>query len=123
MIKNQPKKYPKTNPPQTLQVSVWVNERNHIKIISRGFSDLRKTFVRFVSFHRALQLALEAGGHKFALDPNLGYLATCPSDLGTGVRAVVECSFKANKVNQLANFPDLVARLVLVCGTVFFWFL
>merc|ERR1719317_1609362 len=45
---------------------VWVNEEDHIRIIS-----------------------IQEAGHEFMWNEHLGFILTCPSNLGTGVRAGV----------------------------------
>jgi len=64
---------------------VWVNEEDQLRIISmQKGSDIREVFERL---SRAVQgIEKEA---KFAHDDHLGYITSCPTNLGTGLRASV----------------------------------
>ena len=64
---------------------VWIHEEDHLRIISmddRG--DMATTFNRLTFALENLDNQL-----KFAWDDTLGYLAACPSNIGTGMRAGV----------------------------------
>lgn len=67
------------------QFMVWVNEEDHLRIMSlEKTSDLASTFHRLVRALQALSPSLE-----FAFDNRLGYLTSCPTNLGTAMRAGV----------------------------------
>ncbi len=70
---------------------VWVNEEDHLRIISmeKG-GNLSGTFNRLCIALSALKKNLE-----FSFDKNLGYLTSCPSNLGTGMRAGVHIRLPA----------------------------
>jgi creatine kinase len=72
---------------------VWVNEEDHLRLMAleRG-PDLRAAFERFSAAANGLEKALLQDGHCFARTDNLGYLLTCPSNLGTGLRVSVSVS-------------------------------
>jgi creatine kinase/arginine kinase len=65
--------------------AVWINEEDHLRIISmdRG-GDIMGTYDRLSRALAFLEKRLP-----FARDSNLGYLTSCPSNLGTGMRAGV----------------------------------
>jgi creatine kinase/arginine kinase len=64
---------------------VWINEEDHLRIISMDdHGDMATTFNRL-----ALALEMLEDKLKFAWDDTLGYLAACPSNIGTGMRAGV----------------------------------
>ena len=64
---------------------VWVNEEDELRIISmQPGSDIREVFERL---SRATQEIEKVA--KFAHDDHLGYITSCPSNLGTGLRASV----------------------------------
>jgi len=70
----------------------WVNEEDHLRLISlQNGADLRKAFARLSGAMAGLQGALERQRHAFAYggERGLGYLSSCPSNLGTGLRASV----------------------------------
>jgi len=63
--------------------AVWVNEEDHMRIISMDkHYDVKQTHNRLVRVLNFLDKKL-----KFAHDPKLGFLTSCPSNLGTGMRA------------------------------------
>ncbi len=64
---------------------VWINEEDHLRIISMDdHGDMATTFNRI-----ALALGLLEEKLDFARNNTLGYLAACPSNIGTGMRAGV----------------------------------
>jgi len=69
---------------------VWVNEEDHMRIISmQKGADFVQVFKRFVDAANAVERSLKASGLGFAHTPHLGYITTCPTNLGTGLRASV----------------------------------
>jgi protein-arginine kinase len=64
---------------------VWINEEDHLRIISiqEGWA-LQEVFERLHLGLTSLQQHLE-----FAFSPKFGYLNSCPSNLGTAMRASV----------------------------------
>ena len=65
---------------------VWVNEEDHVRIISmQKGSDVKAIFARLCAAHAEIER--EA---KYAQDPKLGYLTCCPSYLGTGLSATIQ---------------------------------
>lgn len=64
---------------------VWVNEEDQLRIISmQNGSNIRQVFERL----SVASAKIEAIA-KFANDEHLGYISTCPTNLGTGMRASV----------------------------------
>ena len=51
--------------------------------------NVKSVFARFCALSEAIKASVEAGGKKFMFSENLGFLGTCPSNLGTGLRASV----------------------------------
>lgn len=64
---------------------VWINEEDHMRIIylAEG-ADFNKINERFTKALNSL-----ASNLKFAEDPKLGYLTSCPTNVGTAMRASV----------------------------------
>ena len=62
---------------------VWVNEEDQLRIISmQNGSNIRQVFERLsVASAKIESIA------KFQNDTHLGYIATCPTNCGTGMRA------------------------------------
>ncbi len=64
-------------------VSVMINEEDHIRlqVLRRGF-DLKKSWNTATEIDDELEKHLD-----FAFHPQLGYLTSCPTNVGTGMRA------------------------------------
>ena len=68
----------------------WVNEEDHCRIISMAMKgDVKDVFARFARISESLSAVAEAQGTKLMWSDTLGFLGTCPSNLGTGLRASV----------------------------------
>ena len=76
---------------------VWVNEEDQLRIISmQNGSNIRQVFERLsVAAAKIEKIA------KFANDEHLGYITSCPTNLGTGMRASVHI-----KLPKLAKKPE-----------------
>merc|ERR1711923_522586 len=70
---------------------VWVNEEDQLRIISmEGGGDVKKVFERLAKGIEAVQKSIkEESGKDFLLSEKFGYLHSCPTNLGTGMRASV----------------------------------
>jgi len=64
------------------KVSIMINEEDHLRIqcMSEGLQ-LEKTFENCVNIDKLLNETIE-----YAFDKKLGYLTSCPTNLGTGIR-------------------------------------
>jgi creatine kinase len=79
----------------------WVNEEDHCRIISMEMGgDIPSVFTRFCALSHAIKASAEANGAKLMWTEKLGFLGTCPSNLGTGLRASV--------MVKLENFNKLL---------------
>jgi creatine kinase len=68
----------------------WVNEEDHCRIISmENGGDIPSVFKRFCELSNAVKISAEAVGATLMWNETLGFLGTCPSNLGTGLRASV----------------------------------
>lgn len=83
---------------------VWVNEEDQLRIISmQNGSNIRQVFERLsVASAKIEKIA------KFANDDHLGYISTCPTNLGTGMRASVHINLPKlqkheEKMNAIAS--------------------
>lgn len=86
---------------------VWVSEEDSMRIISmQQGADIAEVFIR-------LRTALEhINQHiEFAFDPIRGYHTTCPTNLGTAMRASVH--IKIPKLSAQENFADICKELGL----------
>jgi len=77
---------------------VWVNEEDQLRIISmQKGGDVKAVFARLVRGINAIEKVVQevTGGKKFLFDDNLGYYHSCPTNLGTGMRASVHVDLEA----------------------------
>jgi len=70
---------------------VWVNEEDQLRIISmQKGSDVTEVFDRLARGINAVEESIfKECGKKFMLDERYGYIHSCPTNLGTGMRASV----------------------------------
>merc|ERR1711924_590456 len=75
---------------------VWVGEEDHLRIVSmQGSRDkcteegknIKEVTARFIRACDEVQKVLKAEGADFMHNDHLGWVLTCPSNLGTGLRA------------------------------------
>merc|ERR1739847_238169 len=71
---------------------VWINEEDHLRVISmeKG-GNIKKVFTRFCDGLKKFESNLKENGYEIMWNEHLGYVLTCPSNLGTGIRAGVHC--------------------------------
>jgi len=69
----------------------WVNEEDQLRIISMQMGgDVKGVFERLARGIKAVGDSVKAEcGKDFMLDPKYGYIHSCPTNLGTGMRASV----------------------------------
>merc|ERR1712210_448243 len=69
----------------------WVNEEDQLRIISMQMGgDVRAVFDRLARGIKAVEDSVKAeSGKDFMLDAKYGYVHSCPTNLGTGMRASV----------------------------------
>jgi protein-arginine kinase len=83
---------------------VWVNEEDHLRIMSlEKTSDISNTYSRLCRALQALGKRLD-----FAHDKTYGYLTSCPTNLGTAMRAGVHIRLK--KLNCKQDMLSSLAR-------------
>ena len=69
---------------------VWINEEDHTRVISmQKGGNMKAVFDRFCSGLRKVEANIKKEGRQFMWNEHLGYILTCPSNLGTGLRAGV----------------------------------
>jgi len=75
---------------------VWLNEEDHLRIVSMQGSrkectpegkQIKEVFSRFIRACDCVQKVLKEEGYDFMHSEYLGWVLTCPSNLGTGLRA------------------------------------
>merc|ERR1711983_687217 len=70
---------------------IWINEEDQLRIISmQKGGDVKGVFERLARGIKAVGDAVKAeSGKDFLLSPKFGYIHSCPTNLGTGMRASV----------------------------------
>ncbi|KAM6986438.1 creatine kinase, mitochondrial 2a (sarcomeric) [Aplochiton taeniatus] len=69
---------------------IWINEEDHTRVISmeKG-GNMKRVFERFCRGLQQVEKLIQERGWEFMWNERLGYILTCPSNLGTGLRAGV----------------------------------
>merc|ERR1711887_476036 len=91
---------------------VWVNEEDQMRIVSmqKGASVV-EIFNRFSAATEGIQKVLKKEGYDFMHNDHLGWVLTCPSNLGTGLRA--GAMVKVPHVSGRADFKETLAKMGL----------
>ncbi len=93
-------------------VSIMINEEDHIRLQSiTGGLNLKEALEYATKLDDLLEEKLE-----YAFDPKLGFLTSCPTNLGTGLRASVMLHLPALTVNKEIN--GLLSALTQVGMTI-----
>jgi len=97
---------------------IWVNEEDHCRIVSMqqgdqgtGGNDMYAVFERFCKAIDTVEQEMKKDGYEYMWSQHLGYILTCPSNLGTGIRA--GCHVKIPKLSTHDKFPDILKKLRL----------
>ncbi|XP_033504627.2 creatine kinase B-type [Epinephelus lanceolatus] len=91
---------------------VWVNEEDHLRVISmQKGGNMREVFTRFCTGLTKIEGLFKERGHEFMWNEHLGYVLTCPSNLGTGLRAGVHV--KLPNLSKNDKFGEILKRLRL----------
>lgn len=81
---------------------VWVNEEDQLRIISmQNDSNVSQVFGRLAFACDILEQALD-----FQKDDHLGYISSCPTNLGTGLRGSMHV-----RLPKLAKKPELMTKI------------
>jgi len=84
---------------------VWINEEDQLRIISMQKSgDIREVFARLVQYLGELEQKLN-----FAYSEHLGYITSCPTNLGTALRASVHVKLP-NLSNDMTKFESICKK-------------
>ena len=91
---------------------VWVNEEDHTRVISmQKGGNMKEVFTRFCDGLNKFEAAMKEKGNEFMWSKHLGFILTCPSNVGTGLRAGV--LLKIPLVSKLSFFKDIIEELEL----------
>lgn len=90
---------------------VWVNEEDHMRCISmQDGGNVKEVFERWANAINSVEKTLNSAGYTYAHDEHLGYITTCPSNVGTGLRASVMLKlpklYKKLGVHALEDLAD-----------------
>mmetsp|Transcript_10967 Transcript_10967/g.15138 ORF Transcript_10967/g.15138 Transcript_10967/m.15138 type:complete len:433 (+) Transcript_10967:96-1394(+) len=96
----------------------WVNEEDHCRIISMEVGgDIPSVFARFCALSNALKESAAANGTTLMWNDTLGFLGTCPSNLGTGLRAsVMVCLPHFNRLMEAEHSQEDKELLETLCA-------
>ena len=90
----------------------WINQEDHVRFITNEMSsDMKAIFVRLYSTVDKVEEALKESEHEFMCTDRLGYISTCPSNLGTGLRIGV--MMKLPKLSKRDDFKSIIEMLKL----------
>ncbi|CAB1323557.1 unnamed protein product, partial [Coregonus sp. 'balchen'] len=93
---------------------IWINEEDHTRVISmeKG-GNMKRVFDRFCTGLKEVERLIQEKGWEFMWNERLGYILTCPSNLGTGLRAGVHVNLpKLSKVQLVQTVVDGVNYLI-----------
>ncbi|XP_004607796.1 creatine kinase M-type [Sorex araneus] len=91
---------------------VWVNEEDHLRVISmQKGGNMKEVFRRFCVGLQKIEEIFKKAGHPFMWNEHLGYVLTCPSNLGTGLRGGVHV--KLEHLSKHPKFEEILTRLRL----------
>merc|ERR1711937_205235 len=91
---------------------VWVNEEDQMRIVSMEKGDnIKRIITRFANSTQKIQEVLKKEGFDFMHSEHLGWILTCPSNLGTGLRA--GCMVKVPLFSARKDFKEVCARMGL----------
>jgi len=86
---------------------IWINEEDHTRVISmQKGGNMRIVFDRFCNGLKQVEDQIKAKGWEFMWNEHLGYVLTCPSNLGTGLRCGVHV--KLPLLSQDKRFAPLL---------------
>ncbi|XP_043087584.1 creatine kinase, mitochondrial 2a (sarcomeric) [Puntigrus tetrazona] len=91
---------------------IWVNEEDHTRVISmeKG-GNMKRVFERFCRGLKQVERLIQDRGWEFMWNERLGYILTCPSNLGTGLRAGVHV--RLPKLSKDPRFGKILDNLRL----------
>ena len=99
---------------------VWLNEEDHLRIVSmqgdrsgptHAGKQIKEVFARFIRACDKVQGVLTENGADFMHSEHLGWILTCPSNLGTGLRA--GCMVKLPLVSSRPDFKKVLGSMRL----------
>jgi len=91
----------------------WVNEEDQLRIISmQKGGDVKGVFERLARGIKAIEDSVKVeSGRGFMLDPKYGYVHSCPTNLGTGMRASVHVDLPGYTMEGIAALKKRCEQL------------
>jgi len=84
---------------------VWVNEEDQLRIISmQKGGDIKEVFTRLVNAIQSIESKV-----KFSYSDHLGYITSCPTNLGTAMRASVHIALP-NLAKDMKQFKEITDK-------------
>jgi len=91
---------------------IWVNEQDHTQVISmQKGGNMQEVFTQHCQGLSKFEAAIKEGAHEFMWNEHLGFILTCPSNLGTGLRAGVH--MKLPHLSKHEEFENILKSLRL----------
>jgi len=91
---------------------VWINEEDHYRVMAmEKTADMQGVFKRFCEGVNKVESLIKQDGYEFMWNEHLGYVLTCPSNLGTGLRGGVH--IRLTKLSKHAKFNEILKNLRL----------
>jgi len=91
---------------------VWVNEEDQLRIISMQMgANVGEVFARLSGAIDAIEASLKEDGFEYQFNDHHGYIHSCPTNIGTGLRGSVHV--KIPNVGKLPNFKELCNEMGL----------
>ncbi|CAF0952148.1 unnamed protein product [Adineta ricciae] len=101
-------------------VYAWINQKDHLRFVSwsknNAANNLRSVVTNFVQGINSLEDIMKTEGISFAHDDHFGYLTTCPSNIGTGLKYNVY--LKLPNLTKDRRFPTIIKDLHLTMNEI-----
>merc|ERR1719251_442491 len=98
---------------------IWVGEEDQLRIMAMNKgSDVQAVWNLFYSGVEAVHKAVKATGDDFVFDKARGYLSSCPTNIGTGMRASVHVDLNGFKdKDEVKAFVKKKGMMIDIRGT------
>eukprot|EP00930_Biecheleria_cincta_P033259 TRINITY_DN23022_c0_g1_i1.p1 TRINITY_DN23022_c0_g1~~TRINITY_DN23022_c0_g1_i1.p1 ORF type:complete len:1401 (-),score=279.85 TRINITY_DN23022_c0_g1_i1:237-4202(-) len=95
-----------------LKTWAWINEEDHLRLfVEDSSSNLRSAFERLSSLESVLAQSLAQQGHGFMHSDSLGYLTSCPSNVGPAL--LVRLTVRLPLLTARSDFKEICRVLGL----------
>lgn len=93
-------------------LNIWVNEEDHLRLVSlQPNGDIVTAFNRLQSLLTGVQKTAQEKNSPFLKTENLGYITSCPSNIGTAMK--VSVLIKLTKiVEKSKEHPELISSIL-----------